>query len=292
MKNKILIVLIIILIPFTLIKVKKEEKTDNIIYINLSIDSVVKKIELEEYVLGVVAAEMPALFHNEALKSQSIASRTYAYNKIYYDPEYIFKSNKNDQSYITKKEMKQKWENNFEEYYNRIKNCVNLTKNLIISYNDKPISAYYFSMTNGYTENSTTVFNETKPYLKSVDSLWDKDNKNYEVTTEIEKQEFCNKLNISCNVITIENIIRNDTNHIEKININKKSFTGIEIRKLLSLRSTDFEIAIKDSIEITTKGYGHGVGMSQYGANYLANQNKGYEDILKYYYQDTFIKKI
>ena len=60
----------------------------------------------------------------------------------------------------------------------------------------------------------------------------------------------------------------------------------------MSLRSTDFEIAIKDSIEITTKGYGHGVGMSQYGANYLANQNKGYEDILKYYYQDTFIKKI
>ena len=152
------------------------------------------------------------------------------------------------------------------------------------------MKAYYFSTSNGYTASSISVFNEQRDYLNSVESPFDQDNSN---TIEISKKDFCNKLDILCNQISITNIIKDNSNRVSKITINNKEFKGTQVRKLLSLRSTDFTFNIKETtIEIITKGYGHGVGMSQYGANNMAKIGYTYEEILKYYYQDIKIDSI
>lgn len=294
--NKKLIYLIIFLIPIAVFSFFKKEtifnmKTDSKIMINLSNN---KKIELEEYIVGVVAAEMPASFDIEALKAQAIASRTFAINKIYNNKNYIFKTNTNDQAYITILEMKEKWKSDFEKYYNKIFEAVFETKNKIIVYQNKPIKAYYFAMSNGQTENAITVFNETEPYLVSVNSDLETSLNNLVKLKTFSKEEFCTQLNLNnCVTINISKILRSNTNRVEEIIINEHKFLGTKFRKMLQLRSTDFEISIiEDKIHITTKGYGHGVGMSQYGANLLASQGLNYEEIIKHYYQNTKINSI
>lgn len=245
-------------------------------------------IELEEYIIGVVAGEMPALFELEALKAQAIASRTYLINHLQNNK--TITDTIDDQVYINKEDMQIKWQDKYDEYYNKISKAVNLTKGLIMYYKNEPIKAYYFSRSNGYTESSLNVFNEQKEYLNIVESPFDEDNSH---TMTISKTELCEKLNISCNSISINNIIKDKSNRISKITINNKEFTGIEIRQKLSLRSTDFTFNVLDNnIEIITKGYGHGVGMSQYGANSMAKEGYTYEEILKYYYQNIKIDSI
>ncbi len=246
---------------------------------------------MQDYLIGVIACEMPASFNEESLKSQAIASRTYAY---YLKSKNISLTNDTrTQCSITKEKMKSIWNENYDTYYNKIKLAVESTKNLVLMYDGNIIPAYYFSMSNGYTENSISVFNENYPYLQSVSSEYEKENKNFMKTIQISKQEFCNKLNILCNEIIISNINRNSTNRVESITINDKNFTGVNIRKILGLRSTDFNINVNENnIDITTYGYGHGVGMSQYGANYLAKKGYDYEYILKYYYKDVSISSI
>ena len=157
-------------------------------------------------------------------------------------------------------------------------------------YEDMPIKAYYYAMSNGYTESSLNAFNEETEYLNIIPSPFDEDNQ--EIST-ISKETFCQKLNINCQNISIQNIKKNESNRISTIEINSKKFTGLEIRELLGLRSTDFTIKIlNNNIEITTKGYGHGVGMSQYGANNMAKEGYHYDEILKYYYQNIEIASI
>ena len=256
--------------------------------INVEITDKLLTIDIEEYIIGVVAGEMPALFQDEALKAQAVASRTYLISHLQNNNSIT--NTTDDQVYLTKEEMKVKWGEDYNKYYEKIKKAVQETKNLIMYYQNEPIKAYYFSTSNGYTASSISVFNEQKEYLTSVESPFDKDNSH---TIEISKQEFCNKLNIQCNKISITNIKKDNSNRISQITINNQEYKGTQIRKLLSLRSTDFTINIKDTtIEITTKGYGHGVGMSQYGANNMAKLGYTYKEILKYYYQDIKIDSI
>lgn len=252
-----------------------------------------KELELEEYIIGVVAGEMPASFEVEALKAQAIAARSYAMNKIKSSKEtYDLVTDVSNQVYITQDEMKEKWQSEYDYYYNKIKDAVLETKGLVMKYNDEIISAYYFAMSNGSTEDVSLVFGESKDYLQSVDSSWDENVKNFTVETNITKEEFCKKLDISCNDIIINNIKRSETKRVNEITINNKTFKGTEVRSILNLRSTDFNIEINESIKITTKGYGHGVGMSQYGANEMAKNGSTYEEILKHYYNNIEISKI
>ena len=236
---------------------------------------------------------MPASFDEEALKAQAIAARSYAINKINTSTtSYDVLTDITNQVYITIEQMQEKWGNDFNYYYEKIKNAVDATKGLVMTYDGEVISAYYFSMSNGYTEDVAAVFGGEKDYLVSVEYSWDKNVKNFTVLTTISKKEFCTKLNIECNNIVINKIKRSDTNHVETILINNKEFKGTEIRSLLGLRSTDFTIEIDNDIKITTNGYGHGVGMSQYGANEMAKLGYTYDEILKYYYKNIEIEKI
>ena len=293
--NKKLIYTLVVLIPITIISsLFKEtnfimqENKQFVEKVKVKIDKSNIEVDIEEYIIGVVAGEMPALFEEEALKAQAIASRTYLVNHLLSNE--TISNTTDDQVYLTKEEMQSKWQDDYEKYYNKIKQAVQSTKGLIMYYENKPIKSYYFSTSNGYTESSLNVFNEQRDYLAIVESPFDKDNS---YTTTLSRQEFCTKLNISCNKITITNIELDNSNRVSKITINNQEYSGIELRKLLSLRSTDFTINIKDTtIEITTKGYGHGVGMSQYGANNMAKLGYTYEEILKYYYQDIEIDSI
>ena len=299
MKNKILLFISVIIIIIYIMSFQNKKTHFSLddnkdIYINVKIeDNNIEKILLEDYILGVVAGEMPASFELEALKAQAVASRTYALYKINQNKEYDVSVTIKDQVYVNEDDMKEKWGNDFEYYYLKIKEAVTSTNGLYISYNNKPICAYYFAISNGYTEDSKYVFKTELNYIKSVNSEQDKNVKNYEVVKTMTKDNFCKLLDISCNSIEIKNQVTNETGHTISIDVNNKSYLGTEIRNKLNLRSTDFSIKINtDYIEITTKGYGHGVGMSQYGANELAKQGYNYEDIIKYYYQNISIDNI
>lgn len=294
--NKSLLAIILLLIPITIISFFKKETNFYIeepiqsqeILVPVKINNQLSNINLEEYVIGVVAGEMPALFENDALKAQAIASRTYVISHL--NNNNSITNTISDQVYITNEEMHEKWGEKYEIYFDKVQKAVLDTENTIMIYQGEPIISYYYSMSNGYTESSLNVFNNKKDYLNIIPSPFDQDN-SYTIT--ISKNTFCNKLNIDCQTIDISSIERNESNRISTITINNKIFKGTEIRKLLSLRSTDFEIVLKDNyIEITTHGYGHGVGMSQYGANNMAKQGYTYEEILKYYYQNIEITKI
>lgn len=254
----------------------------------------IMELNLEDYIIGVVAAEMPTSFETEALKAQAVAARTFAiYKQTHKQTEYDVVKGISDQAYNTIEEMKKKWKENFEVNYEKIKNAVESTKGEILTYQGFVIESFYFSMSNGYTENCELVFKEELPYIKSVESSWDnKSLNNYEVTTTFTKEEFCNALEISCDNIFIENIERTASNRINNITINNKEFTGVQVRTLLKLRSTDFTIDVMDQISITTKGSGHGVGMSQYGANGMAKEGYSYQEILNHFYQNVEISKI
>lgn len=256
-------------------------------------DKITQNLKLEEYVLGVIAAEMPASFNKEALKAQAVAARTYAYYKIKHsNKDYDVISDISNQAYNNKEEMQRKWQNQYVYYYQKLKQVVEKTKGEVLTYQDKVILAHYFAISNGQTEDGLTVFKEKEAYLKSVDSSWDKNVKNFLVTKEFDYQKFCNILNINCVKIDIQDIKKNATNHVSSIKINNREFSGLQFRKLLQLRSTDFDINLKDKVYITTKGYGHGVGMSQYGANELAKKGYNYKEILKHYYPNVKITNI
>ena len=290
--NILLGLLIIILTPFTLISFKKketnfyiEEKKEPEVKISYNNEQL--NMNLEEYVIGVIAAEMPASFEVEALKAQAVAARTFALKKL--EEKDCLLTDITDQVYIDETKMREKWQDDYDLYYNKIKEVVEKTKGEVLKYQDKLINAYYYARSNGYTESSINVFNEKTDYLNSKESLFEP----LDIREiKMEKQEFCNKLNITCNEIKIDSIMKDESKRVSSLLINNKLFTGIEIRKLLNLRSTDFTIKISDEITITTTGYGHGVGMSQYGANALAKNGYTYEEILKYYYENTEISNL
>ena len=300
MKNKILLLIVVVLSVIAISGSKKEttyfnnakkEEVKEEIKLALKDTSTgeIKNIELEDYIVGVVAGEMPASFNEEALKAQAIASRTYAMYKMKNsNGTYDLVTDKTNQVYITEDKMKSLWQENFDYYFEKIKKAVYDTKDLIMTYNGDIILSLYFARSNGKTEDAIAVFGSNEEYLKSVESP--EESLTSEVT--ISKDEFCNKINISCDAINISNVLKSSSGRINSLNINGKTFKGTEIRTLFDLKSTDFDISIGSEIKFVTKGYGHGVGMSQYGANKLAQNGKNYEEILKHYYQNINIEKI
>lgn len=258
----------------------------------------VEKLQLEEYVEGVVASEMPAEFEEEALKAQALTARTYIVNHLLNSKNDQVPQNAdvsdtvNHQVYKNKQELKMLWGNDYGWKMKKIKEAVEATKGEILTYNGKPINASFFSTSNGYTENAEEYWSNSVPYLKSVKSPWDADSPKFKGRKVIDVHEFQQKLNIhletSNDVGTITK--RTSGKKVAEVSIAGKTFTGREIREKLGLQSTDFTWERKgDNIIISTKGYGHGVGMSQYGANGMAKEGKNYEDIVLHYYQGISI---
>ncbi|WP_245153984.1 stage II sporulation protein D [Jeotgalibacillus proteolyticus] len=258
----------------------------------------VEQIELESYVSGVVASEMPASFEEEALKAQALAARTYVTRLISAGgaeglPQ---KADITDttahQVYKSDQELKELWKDEFDWKKEKIDQAVAATKGEVLTYEGKPITASFFSTSNGWTENAKDYWEEDIPYLQSVESSWDE-----EVAPEFLSEvsipitEFEEKLGITLSDGEIGTVMERTPGHrIKTVSIAGQSFTGREIREKLGLRSTDFHWAQKgDSIVIQTKGFGHGVGMSQYGANGMAKEGKSYGEIVTHYFKGVEI---
>ena len=248
-------------------------------------------LNMTDYLIGVVSSEMPASFNFEALKAQSVLARTYALKAKQTGKKLT--DTVSTQSYIDIDQMKNKWGNSFNTYYNKIKNAVENTNGEYLSYNGNYIEALYHSTNNGKTESSLDVFGNYYPYLISVSSEYDKNASSYLRTINMPLDTISNKLGLNLNNDSVISILSyTDGGNIKEININGNNFSGKKVRELLGLRSTDFDISISDNnANITTRGYGHGVGMSQYGANGMANAGYSYKDILSHYYPGTTLTK-
>lgn len=261
----------------------------------------ITELSLEDYLLGVVAEEMSASYHEEAIKAQIIAAHTLLEHSKLTKNETLGEADISDspathQGYFTTDEQKAKWGEKYDEYVSKIKKCIEEVKNLTIQYNDKPITAVFYAISNGQTENATDVWGGNYPYLVSVSSEGDKLSPGYFTEVSFSSDEFKKIITEQGAALSdkpekwIGEIKRTDTGMVKEITIGNKVFKGTDIRKLFSLRSSTFECSYKDgSFIFKVKGYGHGVGMSQYGANYLAQQGKTYEEILKHYYPNTQI---
>ncbi len=307
--KRILVVLIsIIFIPFSITNFfyrynyKKistgfiNNKKDIIVRV-LRSNNTVENINLEDYLIGVVSAEVPASFEEEAIKAQAVAARTYALKKIQGSKEmsYDVTDTTSTQVYQSDEQLRSKWQDRYDEYINKIKKCINETSGEYLTYNDEIIYAFFFSTSNGKTEDNKDVFGADLPYLKVVDSSFDEKETNSFVNTKtFTLSEFYQKLGLNySDELSITNKELTSSGRVKNITINNISFTGRNFQSKLSLRSNDFNIEKQgNNVIITTKGFGHGVGMSQYGANALAKQNKKYDEILKYYYQGTNLKKL
>lgn len=305
MKKILLLSLIIVFIPSFIIiynnkdtiirKIKFKSYSNLEIRIKKEEDGSIISVPIEEYVIGVVAGEMPANFNDDALKAQAVASRTYALNKKNNKKDFDVTDNTNYQVYLDNNKMMKKWQNNYDAYYKKIKKIVKSTEGEVILYNNNLIDALFFSTSNGYTEDNKDVFQNELPYLKSVKSSWDETESPVFKTENIfSKEEFLTNLGLdNSDSIEINNINKSKTGRVNEITINEKKFTGRKIRSIFGLKSTSFEIHIKNNqVTFNVLGFGHGVGMSQYGANGMAKDGYNYKEILKYYYKDCEIKRI
>jgi len=308
MKKIVVIIISVIFIPFIITSFFYEYKVKNIqsgfnsnkdetVVRVLTKNNTVEKINLEDYLVGVVSGEVPVSFEKEAIKAQAVAARTYALKQIenHKNYEYDVKDDTSSQVYQTDEELRNKWGNNYDEYVKKIKECVNETEGEYVSYNKEVIYAFFFSTSNGKTEDNKNVFGKDLPYLKVVDSSFDEsETKNFTTVKTVSLDDFYKQLDLEkSDELNITDIVKTESGRISSIMVNGKAFTGRDFQKRLSLRSNDFTIQKNnENISITTKGFGHGVGMSQYGANALAKRHKTYEEILKYYYQGTNLQKL
>jgi stage II sporulation protein D len=252
----------------------------------------IENVQLEDYLVGVVAAEMPADFNEEALKAQALTARTYIVKKMLSkDTTGVPKGAQvtdttMNQAYESDDKQRADWKADYSWKHKKILDAVRATSGQILTYKGEAIDATFFSTSNGYTENSEDYWQSSIPYLRSVPSPWDKNSPKFNSKQEFTVSDFEAKLGVK-----LDKDIGNITGltagkRVAKVNFNGKILTGKDIRDKLDLRSADFKWERKgNNIIVTTKGFGHGVGMSQYGANGMADEGKNYKDIVKYYYQ-------
>ncbi len=308
MRKIILMLLILISIPFFVVNFYKENSYKEEIIKLKYISSIIVRVKrvnknridnvmLEDYVVGVVAGEMPVSFEMEALKAQAVASRSYVLRKINdnINNDYDVVDTTSNQVYLDLDDLKDNWGNDYVNYLNRVREAVNDTSMEYLEYDGEVINAMFFSTSNGYTEDCVSVFSSDVPYLRSVESSWDSSvNSNFSYRKEIDLKSFYEKLgleyNNKLNILILE---RSNSNRVISLRINGVKFSGRDIYNKLGIRSTDFSIDQDgDKVVIITKGYGHGVGMSQYGAYGMAKEGYSYKEILDHYYKGTKLKKI
>lgn len=266
---------------------------------------------LEEYIKGVVAAEMPAGFEIEALKAQAVAARTYAVKhmrsfggsgvegKEGADVSTDFNVS---QAWVDEKALKERWGGKYSLYAAKIAKAVDETNGQIAVYEDQPINAVFHSTSGEKTASAKEVWGGDFPYLQSVDCKWDKASPRYKEDKEVSLASLGKLLGEDAGAVAalqggnqdIAKVIsRTESGRVKEARIGEKTFSGEEARDLLGLRSENFSIEMQPGkVIFRTIGYGHGVGMCQYGANGMAKEGKKYQDILKYYYTGVDLKNI
>ena len=251
---------------------------------------------MEDYLVGVVTAEMPALYEDEALKAQAVAARSYIMTKIGKEnPDHkgadVCTDPSHCKAYTSPDEARQNWGEDYAKYNEKIKSAVDLTKGEYIAYQGETAVACFYAVSGGRTENASDVWGGDTPYLVSVESPGDLAYENLKATVGIQAEEACSRLGVS--EIKIGELKRTEGGAVKSVMIGDKNFSGTEIRSLFGLNSANFEVyTVDNQLIFETTGKGHGVGMSQYGANQMAKNGKTYREILLHYYRGVTIEKI
>ncbi len=278
---------------------KKGETFDKIsVYIKS--EDRVAEMDMSQYLKEVVAAEMPAEFQIEALKAQATAARTYLVNRIKAQNEQAKEEHKGAdictdpthcKAWLGEEARKKAWgSDKADEYWAKISDAVESTAGVLITYNDSPISAVFHSTSSGFTENAKDVWGGDVPYLVSVESKGEEASPRYHSERTLSADEFkaiaeSNLDNPDWSRGLFSDIVRSDAGGIKSLSIGGISVKGTKFRTMYELRSTNVELSEENgNVVMRVTGFGHGVGMSQYGANYLAEQGMNYVDILKTYY--------
>lgn len=290
---------------FTLSSFENQQKTPEII--TVSINNKNTQIDVDEYLIGVISAEMPASFEDEALKAQAVAGRTY----IYYKQALIEKGFEDNvhtgavvcddythcKAYIDLS-LTNPWGEKYDEYYQKMKQAVYETSGEYVVYDEEPIAAVFHSTSSGSTENAKDVWGSEIPYLVSVEST-EAESPKYEEMVLVTQKEFKNKILNKYSQADFSSEAsawfkaseRSESGGIIGVYVGGIYIKGSELRTMFGLNSTNFTVSFDDETVIfKTLGYGHGVGLSQYGANALAKDGLNYEEILTYYYTGTKIK--
>lgn len=253
--------------------------------------------DMTEYIIGVVAGEMPASFCDEALKAQSVAAYTYAKYIRENGNSTITDSSSLHQSYIDKKAQKSKWGKDYDLYRNRIESAVNSVKGEYLAYNGKTALTVFHAESDNKTNSAEEIWNSTVPYLISVDAPSAEEfNAEYTFTPEEFKSLFEEKGKLKITEKDIKKWAsitkKNENGYIRKLKVADTEFSSVEVKDILSLSSADFTGRIEnDTFIFTAKGKGHGVGMSQYSAEHMAQNGKSYKEILSHFYPGTTLKK-
>lgn len=260
----------------------------------------IEKIKLREYVIGSVAAEMDALSHTQALRAQAVVCYTYAKRvreqnektiSSYFSRADITDDPSAHQGYINEKQRKEKWGEKFDEYEAKIEAAVDEVFGIYVAYDGETALTAYHSISAGNTQSAKNMWGSEYPYLSSVASPGDKLSPDYITESVFTAEEF-GKLVKECGAKTegdiekwVEEVTKNGDGYTSFVRICGEDIEAEDIRNAFSLRSMCFDVEYDGkNFAFTCKGYGHGVGMSQYGADYMARQGSGWEEILMHYY--------
>ena len=252
-------------------------------------DSTVVTMELETYLVGVLLGEMPAYFEQEALRAQAVVARTYAMRHHIRQDKHPGGAVCTDpgccQAYVSETVYVER--GGSEADVEKIRKAVMDSAGWVLTYEGQLIDATYFSCSGGKTEDAVAVWGTEIPYLKSAESPGEEISENFVRTVTFSSDQFRELLSLEENVSLIpKNVVYTSGNGVATAEIGGTIYKGTELRKLLGLRSTCFAMTmVGNNVVITTKGYGHRVGMSQYGAEAMARQGASFEEILKHYYQ-------
>ena len=289
-------------------KVKENEITQEVSprqnTINVFNGDDVVQMPLEEYITGVVAAEMPASYNTEALKAQAVAARTYTLRKAQRggcknaSGADICTDSNHCQAYSGNEKLKERWGDDYQKYMEKISAATQATAGEILTYNGEVIEALFCASAGGMTENAENVYSIAQDYLKSVESP---DVEGYVFEKIFSKNQICSLVKKELDETLYEEDIENNfkiisrypSGRVKELKINKTCYTGKRIRGVFELSSANFDFVFEgDEVVFTSVGHGHGIGMSQAGANVLAKEGMTYDNILLYYYQGVNLEKI
>ncbi|MBO5743501.1 MAG: stage II sporulation protein D [Clostridia bacterium] len=299
------LIVVYLILPFSLsscVKTQKENSGTIISLYDKNKDEIVK-MNIEEYLVNVVSAEMPSSFAIEALKAQTVAARTYALRKINKNlPEHkgadLCTDFSHCQAYSYNSDLKSKWGNSYLKNYKKIKSAVDSTAGQYLAYDNDYAITVFHSCSNGITEKASEVWGGSFPYLVNVDSPGDYLKKDYITKAVFSEKEFENIIKNKFNNIDFSNEAIGDISYTSGSNVKDivifgKKIKGTDIRKMFSLKSSSFSIDKKaQDFVFTVSGNGHGVGMSQYGAEKMARDKQSYKEILSHFYPGTELKKV